>query len=95
MIVSGSTDYADKKHNVILEDRKHLVMSGVFEVESFEEDSVVLKTSKGKLNIRGENLKMESFVSETGDLIVSGNIYAFVYLNDSSQKQSFLSRLFK
>ena len=76
----------EKQHNVILEDRKKLVLSGVFDVISFEEDNVQLKTSKGELNIRGDGLKMENFILETGDLTINGNIYALVYLNDSSDE---------
>ena len=93
--ITNSSGYTEKQHNIVLENRKKLVMSGVLEVESFEDDVVELKTSKGELTIRGENLKMESFISETGDLVVNGNIYAFVYLNDTSKKQGFLNRLFK
>ena len=95
MAITNSSGYTEKQHNIVLENRKKLVMSGVLEVESFEDDVVELKTSKGDLTIRGENLKMESFISETGDLVVNGNIYAFVYLNDTSKKQGFLNRLFK
>ena len=95
MVATNSSGYTERQHNIILEDRKKLVLSGILEVESFEEDSVELKTSKGELTIRGEGLKMESFISETGDLIINGNIYAFIYLNDSTKKQGFLSRLFK
>ena len=84
-MVSNSS--SERQHNIILEDRKKLVLSGVLEVESFEEEAVELKTSKGDLTIRGDNLKMESFISETGDLIINGNIYAFIYLNDSTKKQ--------
>ena len=95
MVSTDSNNYSDRQHNIILEDRKKLVLSGILEVESFEEDCVELKTAKGELSIRGEALKMVSFVSETGDLIVNGNIYALVYVNDSSKKQGFFSRLLK
>ena len=95
MTDSNTHNYSERQHNVILEDRKKLVLSGVMEVESFEEDSVELKTAKGKLSIRGEGLKMESYVSEVGDLSINGNVYALVYINDTTKKQGFLSRLFK
>lgn len=93
--MSNNTITYTKQHNLILEDRKKLVLSGVLEVESFEEEAIQLKTSLGDLSIRGDGLKMESFVSEIGDLVVLGNIYAIVYTNDSSKKQGFLNRLFK
>lgn len=86
---------SNKQHNVIMEDRKKLVISGVLEVDSFEEDNILVKTSKGDLTIRGNNLKMESYVSDVGDLVINGDVYALVYINDSEQKSGFLSRLFK
>lgn len=92
---SAVKDYSDSQHNIILENRKKLVVSGVTEVLSFEEDSVELKTVKGNLSIRGEELKMESYLSEVGDLSINGNVYALVYINDDSKKQGFISRLFK
>lgn len=95
VITNNSNDIFEKQHNVILEDRKKLVLYGVCEVKCFEEDNVQLKTFKGELNIRGDGLKMENFILETGELIINGNIYALIYLNDSLKKQSFFSRLFK
>lgn len=95
MTTSTVKNNSEPLHNLILENRKKVVLSGVLEVVSFEEDSVQLKTTKGDLTIRGENLKMESYVSNVGDLTILGNIYALVYLNDSEKKSSFLNRLFK
>ena len=95
MTSSTNKNHVETQHNIILENRKKLVLSGVLEVESFEEDMVQLKTTKGELNIRGEGLKMESYMSTVGDLTVVGNVFALVYLNDSGKKTGFFSRLFK
>lgn len=83
------------QHNIIMEQRSRLVLSGISDVESFEEDNVQLKTTKGNLTIRGNNMKMESYQSEVGDLVMNGDIYALVYMNDSSAKEGFFSRIFK
>ena len=84
------------QHNIIMEARKKLVLSGVIEVESFEEDNVELKTTCGNLTVRGDELKMENYNSETGDLHINGNVYALVYTNDNSNsKNGFLKRIFK
>ena len=45
MAITNSSGYTEKQHNIVLENRKKLVMSGVLEVESFEDDVVELKTS--------------------------------------------------
>lgn len=78
-----------------MENRSKMVLSGVLDVITFEEENVQLKTVKGDLTIRGDKLKMESYQSEIGDLIIYGNIYALVYVNDLNEKQGFWNRLFK
>lgn len=84
------------EHNVIMNSRSKLSLSGVGEIISFEEDNVELETSGGELTIRGENLKMEGFNSEVGDLDLSGKIYALVYVNSKSEhKGGIFKRIFK
>ena len=39
---------ADVLHHIILEGREQLTVSGVEEVESFDENSIVMDTIKGK-----------------------------------------------
>ena len=90
-----NTSANERQHNVIMENRSKLMISGVDEVESFEEDNVQLKTVGGDLTLRGSGMKMESYVSEIGDLAITGNVYALVYINDSSKKSGFFNRLFK
>ena len=41
-------------HRVVLEDRSRLTVSGVEEVERFDENTVVLSTAQGGLEIQGE-----------------------------------------
>ena len=40
-------------HHVILEEREQLAVSGVEEVESFDENTIVMYTSRGTLIVRG------------------------------------------
>ena len=44
---------ADVLHHIILEGREQLTVSGVEEVESFDENSIVMDTIKGVLIVRG------------------------------------------
>lgn len=82
-------------HSLILEQRKKLSLSGVRDVELFEEERVLLQTTMGKLTLQGSNFKMGSFNAQTGDLSVTGDLYALVYTNDSAKREGFLSRVFK
>ena len=61
-------------HHVILEGREQLSVSGVEEVESFDENSIVMSTCKGTLVVRGEDLHIEKLSLDGGDLKVEGDI---------------------
>lgn len=81
-------------HNVVIEQCKAINMTGVKEVKAFDEETVVLDTSKGTLTIKGEALLINSFSAESGDLLMQGNIWALVYSGDKTDK-GFLRRLLK
>ncbi len=81
-------------HSFIMENRKKLSLSGVCEVESFDENVIVLKTVMGGLTVKGEGLHISGFNRETGDFSVDGKIYAAAY-NDDRAKGSMWGRIFK
>lgn len=79
-------DKSSMLHNLVLEGRKELNMTGVREVKGFDEDTVVLDTVKGTLTIKGENLIIGSFSAESGDLHLQGDIFAVVYSAEQRPK---------
>lgn len=82
-------------HHVVMEERRQLSISGVEEVESFDETTVVMYTAKGTLVVRGEHLHIEQLSLDGGELKVEGDIDGLVY-EDSPRDRggSFLARLF-
>ena len=48
-------------HTVILEGREKLSISGVVDVQSFDEDQVLLETVRGMLVVRGQGLHAVSY----------------------------------
>ena len=82
-------------HNVIIENRKKLNVSGVKDVSSFDDETILLDTHLGKLTIKGESLHIEGFNAQTGDLTAIGKVYAVVYMSDAKTGGGFLSRLLK
>ena len=66
-------------HHVALEEREQLVISGVEEVESFDESAIYLTTAQGGLEIQGEGLHIEKLSLDGGDLKVEGTINALIY----------------
>ncbi len=80
-------------HHLILEDRERLTVSGVEEVESFDENTIVMDTAQGVLVVRGEELHIEKLSLDGGDLRVEGMVESLTYEADRRGKGGFLSRL--
>lgn len=81
-------------HNLILEGRKHLTATGVTNVDSYDEQTIVAYTEEGQLLIRGRELHMEHLNTESGELTVTGEVLSLTYA-ESRQQGSFFSRLFR
>ena len=82
-------------HNLVLEDRRLLTVSGVSDVDSFDEETVVVFTDMGELTIRGADLHINRLSVEIGELTVEGKISALIYSQDSAPKGGFFSRVFR
>ena len=82
-------------HNCILEDRKSLSVSGVNDVGSFDEQTIVAATDYGELTIRGENLHITKLSLEIGELCIEGKISSLQYAEVIEKSGSFLSRVFR
>ena len=82
-------------HNLILEDRKSLMVTGVSDVDSFDDQSVVIYTDMGELTVRGSDLHIGRLNVDTGELNVTGNIFALGYTDDRERQGGLFGRLFK
>lgn len=84
-----------KPQNIILENRDKLTVSGVLNVESFNDESVVIDTELGLLIVRGQELHINRLNLDSSELIVEGNIISFEYIDErASRKGGFFSRMF-
>lgn len=82
-------------HNVIMESRKKLNISGIKDVISFDDETVLVESCMGRITVKGEELHISSFNTESGDLNVTGHINALVYMSDERNQGGFVSRLFR
>lgn len=83
-------------HNVIIENRARLSLSGVTDVDKFDDAEVLLYTSMGDLSVKGKNLKVEAVNVETGDMRVTGEIKALVWGDkDRTKKLSTFKKIFR
>ena len=68
------TNKAAMPHNLILQNRQTLTISGVVEIGSFDKSSIVLYTDLGELTILGSDLHMNQLSVESGDVAIEGHI---------------------
>ena len=54
-------------------------MTGVAEVVSFDDSTVVLQTSLGTLIVQGQQLKLQTLSLEGGQVAVDGTVSALIY----------------
>ena len=80
-------------HHLILEDRERLTVSGVEEVESFDENTILLTTAQGALEIQGEGLHIEKLSLDGGDLKVEGRVNALLYGEENRPRGGLFARL--
>lgn len=91
----GYDNAAAAPHHVVLEERRHLTVSGVEDVERFDETTIVLATSQGAMTISGADLHIEKLSLDGGDLKVEGEIESLVYEEDRGGRGGFFARLLR
>ncbi len=84
-------------HDVIMRGRKLLEITGVKQVESFDNEEFLLETSMGFLAIKGQNLQMKNLDVEKGIVSIKGKIFDLVYLDEQhgEKAKGFFSKLFR
>lgn len=81
--------------NLTLEDRKKLNVTGVTDIGSYDEQTVIAMTELGELTIKGEGLHIIKMSVDMGELAVEGEIASLTYADIQVKNQGFFSRLFK
>jgi sporulation protein YabP len=82
-------------HKLTMENREKLFICGVEDVESFDENEIIVYTSEGTLGIKGSSLHINKLNTDNGELMIDGNIDSLVYSNTQSNQGGFLSKLFR
>lgn len=82
-------------HNIIMEDRHHLTVSGVSDVDSFDEQTVTVLTEMGELSIHGNGLHINRLSLEMGELLVEGDISSLTYEDREERPTGFFSKVFR
>lgn len=86
------TQPSERPHSLTLDRREKAVLTGVTDVERFDENEVVLHTHGGRLTLTGSQLHVSSLQLEEGRLLVDGVIDGVVYDGPRKAKGGFFRR---
>ena len=84
-------------HKIVLNNRNLGNLTGILDVISFDENSIVLDTDMGLLTIKGKDLHVSRLTVEKGEMEVEGQIDSLAYSSNEAYRkagQSILARLF-
>ena len=87
-----------KVQNVIIENREKMSISGVVDVESFNDECVIIDTELGVLVVRGEDLHINKLNLDNSELNIEGDIISCEYNEHEGSKSKgfgFLGKMFK
>lgn len=91
----------NQQHKLVIDNRECMEINGVVNVDSFDDEEIVLETEMGLLAIRGENLHIRHLNLEEGELNIEGFVLELAYSEERGSKglggkgKGFLERLFK
>ncbi|EIJ80077.1 sporulation protein YabP [Bacillus methanolicus PB1] len=94
---TNSSKGSVQEHDIIMRSRRLLDITGVKQVESFDNEEFLLETVMGFLSIRGQNLQMKNLDVDKGIVSIKGKVYDIVYLdeNHGEKAKGIFSKLFR
>ena len=84
----------EQPHRLTLDSRSRLSVTGVLEVESFDETEILLTSTRGPLSIRGQGLRLQQLSIDGGQVLVDGSVDSIVYEQETHASGGFFARLF-
>ena len=81
-----------REHEVKLNNRAELIISGVDDVLGFDESALAVKTVMGILNIEGSGLRISKLDVDPGILWVSGKVDSLYYTEPAVKRGGFFKR---
>jgi sporulation protein YabP len=84
-----------KPHSIIVENRTKTIITGVCDVECFNENDIIIVTHAGGLRIRGRGLEISKVDVESGDLEMTGEVRSLAYSDVDRTPNNIITKLFR
>ena len=84
-------------HNITINERQNLLISGITKIDSFDNEEFLLETSAGPLGVKGKDLEIIKLDTYEGTIMIKGIIDGLTYIDSGKTKKenSMITRLFK
>lgn len=83
-----------RKHAFTVDSRERLTATGINRVVYCSDELITAETDTGQFHIKGRGMHIDVLSSDTGDMLVVGEIIAVSY-TEKKQARSTLGRLFQ
>ena len=85
------------QHELKMTGRNLLGVEGVLNLGSFDEEKIIMETSEGMLEVKGDHLHIQQLNLDQGKVLLDGAIHSLIYSNQgmSGKGKGFFSRLVK
>ncbi len=84
-----------RAHSVHIDNRMRISVTGVLDVQSFNEQDAMLITEAGPLNIVGNGLHLTKLNLEDGQISIEGELLAMDYEPEEAEKRGLFGKMFR
>ena len=73
---------ASLNHNITINERKNIIITGVKRIDSFDNEEFLLETTMGNIVIKGKELEIIKLDTYQGSVSIKGTINSLIYSED-------------
>lgn len=84
-----------RNQNIVVEDRERMTVTGVEQVESFNDNTIILTTVKGGMTIKGEGLNISKLNLDEGSVKIDGKVNGITYMTKEGAPKNIMGKIFK
>lgn len=86
---------ASFNHNVTINERKNIIITGVKKIDSFDKEEFLLESTMGNIVIKGSELEIIKLDTYQGSVSIKGVINSISYIDSTKKEEGVFSKLFK
>lgn len=86
------SEHTEQVHGIAIQMRKEMKISGVKEVECFDDTGAVFHTICGDMTVEGKEIHIDILDTVSGQVALSGRIDSIFYACEEREKKSNLFR---